>query len=65
MYEHATDKYKIQQYGKNPIQGPEDLQATVNFVKSFKEPIDYVAEGRISEDFKAPELADVHYMKPT
>ena len=58
MYEHATDKYKIRQYGKNPIQGPEDLQATVNFVKSFNGPIHYVAEGRISEDIKAPELAD-------
>ena len=58
MYEHATDKYKIRQYGKDPVQGPEDLQATVNFVKSFNGPIHYVAEGRISEDFKAPELAD-------
>ena len=35
---------------KDPIQGPEDLQATVNFVKSFNGPIHYVAEGRISED---------------
>ncbi|MBS4203406.1 bifunctional metallophosphatase/5'-nucleotidase [Lederbergia citrea] len=56
MYEHATDKYKIRQYGKNPIQGPEDLQATVNFVKSFNGPIHYEADGRISEDYKAPEL---------
>lgn len=59
MYEHETDKYKIRQYGNDPVQGPEDLQATVNFVKSFNGPIHYVAEGRISEDFKAPELADV------
>jgi 2',3'-cyclic-nucleotide 2'-phosphodiesterase (5'-nucleotidase family) len=59
MYEHATDKYKIRQYGKDPIQGPEDLQATVNFVKSFNGPIHYVAEGRISEDFEAPIVADV------
>ncbi|MBS4201737.1 5'-nucleotidase C-terminal domain-containing protein [Bacillus sp. FJAT-49732] len=58
MYEHATDKYKIRQYGKNPVQGPEDLQATVNFVKSFNGPIHYVADGRISEDRLAPELAD-------
>ncbi len=58
MYEHATDKYKIRQYGKDPIQGPEDLQATVNFVKSFNGPIHYVAEGRISEDFEAPIVAD-------
>ncbi|MCJ8008656.1 bifunctional metallophosphatase/5'-nucleotidase [Lederbergia wuyishanensis] len=58
MYEHATDKYKIRQYGKNPVQGPEDLQATVNFVKSFNGPIHYVADGRISEDHLAPELAD-------
>ena len=58
MYEHATDKYKIRQYGTDPIQGPEDLQATVNFVKSFNGPIHYIAEGRISEDFKAPIVAD-------
>ncbi|MFF2448314.1 bifunctional metallophosphatase/5'-nucleotidase [Neobacillus sp. NPDC058068] len=58
MYEHATDKYKIRQYGKNPIQGPEDLQATVNFVKSIDGPIHYAGVGRISEDTKAPELAD-------
>ncbi|MBS4196693.1 bifunctional metallophosphatase/5'-nucleotidase [Lederbergia citri] len=58
MYEHATDKYKIRQYGKNPVQGPEDLQATVNFVKSFDGQIHYVADGRISEDHLAPELAD-------
>ncbi|MCO0601324.1 5'-nucleotidase C-terminal domain-containing protein [Peribacillus butanolivorans] len=59
MYEHETDKYKIRQYGNDPVQGPEDLQATGNFVKSFNGPIHYVAEGRISEDFKAPELVDV------
>ena len=58
MYEHGTDQYKIRQYGNDAVQGPEDLQATVNFVKSFNGPIHYVAEGRISGDIKAPELAD-------
>ncbi|ETI68468.1 hypothetical protein BAVI_12284 [Neobacillus vireti LMG 21834] len=40
------------------LQGPEDLQATVNFVKSINGPIHYEAEGRISEDTQAPEIAD-------
>ncbi|MHC0036470.1 5'-nucleotidase C-terminal domain-containing protein [Pseudoneobacillus sp. C159] len=30
-------------------QGPEDIEATVNFVKSLQGPIDYKSEGRISE----------------
>ena len=43
-------KYRpIGELGKNPVTGPEDLEATVNFVKSFEGPINYVAEGRISE----------------
>ncbi|WP_052947829.1 5'-nucleotidase C-terminal domain-containing protein [Aneurinibacillus tyrosinisolvens] len=50
-------KYKpIGQLGKNPITGSEDLEATVNFVKSLKGPIAYKAEGRISDgsDTTAP-----------
>jgi 5'-nucleotidase len=41
-------------------QGPEDLQATIDFVKSFKAPINYVADGRISEvDATFPAFTDV------
>ncbi|WP_316571467.1 5'-nucleotidase C-terminal domain-containing protein [Neobacillus sp. YIM B06451] len=47
MYDHYSDKYKLRAYGENPVQGPEDLQATVDFVKSFTSPIAYEAEGRI------------------
>lgn len=34
--------------GKNPVTGPEDLEATVEYVKSFDEPIAYTKEGRIA-----------------
>ncbi|MFT4417251.1 5'-nucleotidase C-terminal domain-containing protein [Fredinandcohnia humi] len=57
MYPHSSDKYLLYTLGKNPVQGPDDLQATVDFVRSFNnEPITYTAEGRISEvtDNKAP-----------
>ncbi|WP_052948716.1 bifunctional metallophosphatase/5'-nucleotidase [Mesobacillus campisalis] len=47
MYDHYSDQYKLRAYGENPVQGPEDLQATINFVKSFTTPIPYEAEGRI------------------
>lgn len=33
--------------GKHPVTGPEDLDATVEYVKSFDEPISYTKEGRI------------------
>lgn len=64
MYEHASDKYKVRQYGENPVQGPEDLAATVQFVKSFNGPITYAAEGRISEDYQAPIVKDVVLPEP-
>jgi 2',3'-cyclic-nucleotide 2'-phosphodiesterase (5'-nucleotidase family)/endonuclease YncB( thermonuclease family) len=54
MYPHTSDKYRIAELGENPVQGPEDLQATVDFVKSIEGSIAYTAEGRISEDFTAP-----------
>lgn len=54
MYPHSSDKYRIAELGENPVQGPEDLQATVEFVKSIEGTITYTAEGRISEDFTAP-----------
>jgi 2',3'-cyclic-nucleotide 2'-phosphodiesterase / 3'-nucleotidase / 5'-nucleotidase len=45
------DKYRpISELGRSPVMGPEDLEATVSFVRSFNmEPIAYEAEGRISE----------------
>lgn len=50
MYPHSSDKYLLAALGENPVQGPEDLQATVDFVRSFNEQaISYAAEGRISE----------------
>jgi 2',3'-cyclic-nucleotide 2'-phosphodiesterase/3'-nucleotidase/5'-nucleotidase len=50
MYEHGRDKYKLRALGENPVQGPIDLDATVDFVKSFNgTPLSYEAEGRFSE----------------
>ncbi|WP_299089092.1 DUF6359 domain-containing protein [uncultured Metabacillus sp.] len=54
MYPHSSDKYLLGKLGENPVQGPEDLQATVDFVKSLSGEINYTAEGRISEDFTVP-----------
>ncbi|MCY8942625.1 5'-nucleotidase C-terminal domain-containing protein [Bacillus atrophaeus] len=46
----AGTKYKpISSLGKNPVTGPEDIEATVAFVKSFKDPISYKADGRIKK----------------
>ncbi len=53
MYPHSSDKYRLLELGKNPVQGPDDLQATVDFIRSKNmEPIEYYAEGRISEGKK-------------
>lgn len=64
MYEQTSDKYKLLKlYGDNFYQGPIDVDATVDFLKSVGEPIAYEAEGRISTDITAPvietEPADV------
>lgn len=69
----TSGKYKpIGELGKNPVQGPEDLLATVAYVKSLKSPISYKAEGRISDDITAPvttaelskaDLSNGHYSK--
>ncbi|MDF2962133.1 MAG: hypothetical protein K0S39_3868, partial [Paenibacillus sp.] len=45
----SSKNVEIGKRGKNPVTGPEDLEATVNFVSSFKTPINYAAEGRIME----------------
>jgi 2',3'-cyclic-nucleotide 2'-phosphodiesterase/3'-nucleotidase/5'-nucleotidase len=55
MYNQTTGKYKlISQYGKNVVQGPEDITGTVDFVKSLTAPLHYEAEGRITSDIIAP-----------
>lgn len=55
MYNQTTAKYKlVGLYGKNVVQGPEDVTATVNYVRSFTAPLHYEVEGRISTDITAP-----------
>ncbi|WP_077737143.1 5'-nucleotidase C-terminal domain-containing protein [Bacillus sonorensis] len=57
MASASGSKYlPISKLGKNPVTGPEDIEATVAFVKSFKEPIAYEEEGRIKmvEDASHP-----------
>nr|WP_306568119.1 S-layer homology domain-containing protein [Paenibacillus elgii] len=55
MYTSTGAKYApIGQLGKNPVTGPEDLEATVAFVRNYKGDIAYVRDGRISKA-KAPE----------
>ncbi|MFC4321982.1 5'-nucleotidase C-terminal domain-containing protein [Litchfieldia salsa] len=49
MYPHSTDTYRLNELGENPVQGTDDLAATVAFIKSFEGPISYSAEGRISQ----------------
>jgi 2',3'-cyclic-nucleotide 2'-phosphodiesterase / 3'-nucleotidase / 5'-nucleotidase len=55
MHPHSSDKYRLAELGENPVQGPEDLQATVDFIRSFNmKPLTYQAESRISQDITAP-----------
>lgn len=55
MYNQTTAKYKlIGLYGQNVVQGPEDIEGTVHFVKSLTAPIHYVEDGRITTDIEAP-----------
>lgn len=55
MYYQTTAKYKLLgMYGKNFEQGPEDITATVEYVKSLGAPLNYQAEGRITTDLMAP-----------
>ncbi|MCD5324902.1 MULTISPECIES: 5'-nucleotidase C-terminal domain-containing protein [Pontibacillus] len=48
-YMYGNADYRIAELGENKQVGPNDLQATLDYVKSFDEPITYEAEGRISE----------------
>ncbi|QYR22682.1 5'-nucleotidase C-terminal domain-containing protein [Paenibacillus sp. sptzw28] len=56
MYSQTTSKYKLLgQYGRNVTQGPEDITASVDYIKSLTSPVHYAAaEGRISSDVAAP-----------
>lgn len=50
MHTSTSEKNaEIGKRGKNPVTGPEDLEATVSFVGSFGAPVSYAAEGRIRE----------------
>ncbi|MEN2768844.1 5'-nucleotidase C-terminal domain-containing protein [Ornithinibacillus xuwenensis] len=54
----GTSEGPIKELGQNPIMGPEDIEATVNYVRSFNSseshPIVYEAEGRISVTDEEP-----------
>ncbi|MGM7703021.1 5'-nucleotidase C-terminal domain-containing protein [Pseudalkalibacillus sp. Hm43] len=54
MYPHGTDRYRLDELGANPVQGPTDLDATVDYIESFGEPIEAYPDGRISSDYVAP-----------
>jgi len=49
MQTSTSSKYRpIGTLGKNPVSGPEDLEALVNFVKNYQGPLAYEADGRIA-----------------
>ncbi|MGP4079305.1 5'-nucleotidase C-terminal domain-containing protein [Pseudalkalibacillus sp. R45] len=54
MYPHGTDDYRLDELGENPVQGPLDLDATINYIQSFEEPIEMYPDARISNDYFAP-----------
>ncbi|MBP2080167.1 5'-nucleotidase C-terminal domain-containing protein [Oceanobacillus polygoni] len=58
----GTSDGPIKDLGKNPIMGPEDIEATVDFVKHLNStesnPIVYGAEGRITETDEVPGAPD-------
>ncbi|MGM0843651.1 MAG: cell wall-binding repeat-containing protein [Bacillota bacterium] len=61
MWTSTSEKYTtLQAQGENEEIGPIDVDATVDFVRSFNEPITYIAEGRISQvETPATELGEV------
>ncbi|WP_257348156.1 5'-nucleotidase C-terminal domain-containing protein [Pseudalkalibacillus decolorationis] len=54
MYPHGTDDYRLDELAENPVQGPNDLEATINYIESFDEPIEVHPDARISSDYMAP-----------
>ncbi|MYL32439.1 2,' 3'-cyclic nucleotide 2'-phosphodiesterase [Pontibacillus yanchengensis] len=47
-YMYGNEEYRLAELGENKEVGPNDLQATINYVESLDQPIEYKAEGRIS-----------------
>ncbi|MEK1832149.1 5'-nucleotidase C-terminal domain-containing protein [Priestia megaterium] len=46
-YMYGNEKYGIGALSSDMEVGPEDLQATVNYIKTLNSPFEYTAEGRI------------------
>ncbi|RAU96550.1 5'-nucleotidase C-terminal domain-containing protein [Paenibacillus sp. YN15] len=67
MYTSVTNpkNVEISRNGKNPVTGPEDLDATVDFVAGFGGTLSYAPEGRILEVVKpgvvAPSQVSILY----
>ncbi|MFC2947482.1 5'-nucleotidase C-terminal domain-containing protein [Virgibacillus sediminis] len=61
----GTSDGPIKELGKNPIMGPEDIDATVDYVDSLnsseENPIVYGPEGRITETDKVPNESDENH----
>ena len=57
---HTTDKYKLIKNGSNVVNGPEDLQATIDFVKNFNGTINYADTlGRVKNLAAAPAATEL------
>ncbi|WLD93112.1 5'-nucleotidase C-terminal domain-containing protein [Alkalihalobacillus sp. AL-G] len=54
MYPHGTDDYRLFELAENPVQGPNDLEATIHYIESFDEAIEIHPDARISSDYLAP-----------
>lgn len=48
-YMYGAEDYRLAELGENMVVGPNDLDATIEYIESFEGPIKYEAEGRISE----------------
>ncbi|MDT2047004.1 bifunctional 2',3'-cyclic-nucleotide 2'-phosphodiesterase/3'-nucleotidase [Priestia flexa] len=48
-YMYGNAKYGIGELSKNMEVGPEDLEATIAYVKTLQQPFDYKVEGRIKQ----------------
>ncbi|MFD1040388.1 5'-nucleotidase C-terminal domain-containing protein [Virgibacillus byunsanensis] len=59
----GTTEGPIKDLGENPVMGPEDLDATVDFVESLdssvENPFEFGPEGRITEATDEPEVPEV------
>lgn len=48
-YMYGNTKYGIGELSKDMEVGPEDLEATIAYVKTLQQPFDYKVEGRIQQ----------------